>query len=220
MGREAEGEIRFGGAAGHGRVLVESAEIILRGDVRARLPRQAIRAVRVEGDDLVIETVCGPVVATLGAEFAAHLCRALLKPVPALVDKLGIGDRARAGCLWPVTDAVLAGVLAGLTAPVDEAAVLVAEIMDEAALARLMAWLPGLAGRHVWCVNAKAPHPGLPEARIRAALRAAGWIDSKTTAVSDRMSATRYTLRPRARGLAAPGKGGHMKAKPEPRRTI
>jgi hypothetical protein len=195
MGREAEGAIRYLGAEGAGRILIESREVILRGEVRARVPREAITVVRVEGDDLVLETARGTVVATVGAGLAEGLARVLLKPVPSLAEKLGLGGKAKAGCLWPVTDAGLLTALAGRVVPVAEAALLVAEVLDEAALARLVSALPGLAGRHLWVVNAKGPRPALPEARIRAALRGAGWIDSKTTAVSDRVSATRYGLR-------------------------
>jgi hypothetical protein len=195
MGREAEGAMRFLGQEGAGRILIEGTEVILRGDVRGRVPRQDIVGVRVDGDDLVIDTSRGPLVATVGAGIAAHLCRTLQKPVPTLVEKLGVSSATPAGCLWPVTDMVLADALAGLTAPLHTAAMLVAEVLDEAALARVLAALPDLAGRHLWCVNAKGPRPALAEARIRAALRDAGWIDSKTTAVSDQMSATRYGRR-------------------------
>lgn len=195
MGREAEGLIRFRGAEGAGRILIEGTEVILRGEVRARVPRDAITALRVEGDDLVLETGLGPLVATLGPRQAGHLQATLMKPVPTLVEKLGVSEDKRAGCLWPVTDPVLATALTGLTAPVDKAALLVAELLDPATLDRLLALLPTLAGRHVWCVNAKGLRPALPEATIRSALRAAGWIDSKTTAVSDAVSATRYGLR-------------------------
>jgi hypothetical protein len=195
MGREAEGMIRYLGAEGAGRILIEGAEVILRGEVRGKIPREAITAVRVEGDDLVLTTACGPVVATVGAAVAEGLSLVLRKPVPTLAEKLGLTGMARAGCLWPVTDPALAAALAGQVVPVAEATILVAEIMDEGALERLVQALPALAGRHVWCVNGKGPRPPLPEARIREALRAAGWIDSKTTAVSQTMSATRYGLR-------------------------
>ncbi len=195
MGREAEGTIRYLGAEGAGRILIEGAEVILRGEVRAKIPREAIAAVWVEGEDLVLATARGPVVATVGAGVAEGLARVLRKPVPTLAEKLGLMGGARAGCLWPVTDPTLAAALEGHVAPVAEATILVAEIMDEGALERLVKALPALVGRYVWCVNAKGPRPPLPEARIRAALRAAGWIDSKTTAVSQATSATRYGLR-------------------------
>lgn len=195
MGREAEGAIRYLGAEGAGRILIEGTEVILRGEVRAKIPREAIAAVRVEGDDLVLDTERGPLVATVGAGVAERLAQVLRKPVPTLAEKLGLTGGVRAGCLWPVTDPVLLQALAERVVPVDEATILVAEIIDEAALERLVQALPDLARRYVWCVNAKGPRPLLPEARIRAALRAAGWIDSKTTAVSAAMSATRYRLR-------------------------
>ncbi|NJM84680.1 MAG: hypothetical protein HC844_21605 [Tabrizicola sp.] len=195
MGQEAEGALRFRGAEGAGRILVESAEVILRGEIRARVPRAAVHGVRVEGDDLVLETAEGPLVATIGETRAAALQQALLKPPRSLAQKLGIDASVRAGCLWPVTDPVLQEALAGRVAPVVAAAVLVAEVLDSAALARLVDALPDLAARPVWCVNAKGRNPVLPEARIREAMRAAGWIDSKTTAVSDAVSATRYARR-------------------------
>lgn len=197
MGREAEGMIRFRDQGGAGRILIEATEVILRGEVRARVPRDEIAGLRVEGEDLVIDTMRGPVVATVGSKLAENLRVALLKPVPTLVEKLGV-SAGGAGCLWPVTDEVLSRALAGLTVPVEEAKILVAELLDQVALDWLVALLPGLAGRHVWCVNAKGPRPVLPEAAIRGALRDAGWIDSKTTAVSDAVSATRYGVR---RGL-------------------
>jgi hypothetical protein len=195
MGREAEGAIRFQGEVGVGRMLIESTEVILRGEVRGRVPREAITGARVEGDDLVMDTTRGPLVLTAGAAVAAHLLKTLTKPVPTLREKLGVSAAVRAGELWPVTDAVLAAAMKGMTAPVPDAAIVVAEVLDEAALERLTMALPRLAGRHVWCVNAKGPRPVLPEARIRAAMRGAGWIDSKTTAVSDAVSATRYGIR-------------------------
>lgn len=195
MGREAEGAIRYLGEEGAGRLLIESTEVILRGEVRARVPRAEIRAVRVDGETLAIETSRGLVVATVGAELALRLSRILQKPVPTLVEKLGVSLTTRAGCLWAVTDVILAEALAGLTVPLPDAAVVVAEVLDDAQLARLLAALPDLAGRPVWCVTAKGPRPALPETRIRGALRGAGWIDSKTTAVSDRVSATRYGWR-------------------------
>ncbi len=195
MGREADGAIRYLGAVGAGRILIEGAEVILRGEVRARIPRGAIAAVRVDGDDLVLETVRGPMVATVGATVAEGLARVLQKPVPTLAEKLGLTAGAGVGCLWPVTDPALAAALAGRVVPVAEATLLVAEVLDAAALERLLEALPALEGRPVWCVNAKGPRPPLPEARIRAALRSAGWIDSKTTAVSQAVSATRYGRR-------------------------
>ena len=89
MGREAEGAIRFLGAAGAGRILVESGEVILRGEVRARVPRAQIIGARVDGEDLVIETGRGLLVATVGGTRAEHLRAELIKPVPTLLEKAG-----------------------------------------------------------------------------------------------------------------------------------
>ena len=47
----------------------------------------------------------------------------------------------------------------------------------------------------LWCVypKGKAVNPG--DGAIRSALRGAGWIDTKTCAVSERLTATRYARR-------------------------
>ena len=52
MGREAICTIRWKGEAAEGMALLESAEIILRGDIRARLPRDGISRAEVEGEAL------------------------------------------------------------------------------------------------------------------------------------------------------------------------
>ena len=42
MGRESDAWLGYNGASGAGKILLESTEIILRGAVRARIPRSAI----------------------------------------------------------------------------------------------------------------------------------------------------------------------------------
>lgn len=195
MGREAEGTFRWQGSEGAGRLLVESTEVILRGELRARIPREAIAGVRVEDDDLVLDTARGPLVATLGRAVAAALASTLAKPVPTLKQKLGLISGATAGCLGPIKDATLLAALAGHMAPVETATILIAEVMDDTTLAQVLDALPRLQGRHLWCVNAKGRAANLPEATIRTAMRQAGWIDSKTTGVSKTASATRYGIR-------------------------
>lgn len=71
MGRESAAQLWFGGATGFRTLLLESAEIILRGDLQARIPRSDVLGFGVEQDDLIIDTAHGPLRASLSAKDAA-----------------------------------------------------------------------------------------------------------------------------------------------------
>lgn len=97
MGREATVWLTYGEAAGEGRVLLESDDLILRGRVKARIPRAALAHARVDGPDLVIDAPGGPLRLSLGAVEAGRWLTALSKPAPTLPDKLGVKAGTR---LW------------------------------------------------------------------------------------------------------------------------
>ena len=96
MGREAEGHAVWHGASGAVKALLESDGIILRGEVRAKLPRAGLLDWRVEGNDLCLRVDGEPLVLTLGAREAAAWVKALDKPLPSLAAKLGVSAAARA----------------------------------------------------------------------------------------------------------------------------
>ena len=77
MGREAEGHAVWCGATGAVRAFLESDGIILRGEVRAKLPRAGLMDWRVEGEDLCLRAEGEPLVLTLGAKEAAAWVKAL-----------------------------------------------------------------------------------------------------------------------------------------------
>lgn len=193
MGREATARITFGGQSAPGKILLESQELILRGTLRARIPRQDITGFAVEGDDLVLQTRQGPIRAGLGNRQAALWLKALAKPPPSLAAKLGISPETPARLLDGVTDPALRAALTGCTAP--DGRLLIAEIADSATLDRALAALadPGLAA--FWAVTVKGRTAPLPEATLRSRLRAAGFIDTKTCAVSETRTATRFQRR-------------------------
>jgi len=199
MGREASGEIRFAGKAGPGRLLLEAEALILRGTVRAQIARGAIRGFDVAGDTLRIETEAGPVEADLGPREAAAWLRALAKPPPSLADKLGIAPDRAVLRLGPVTDAALLAAVgqAGDGPP----ALALAEVETLAALEAVLEAMAAHPGLPLWTVTPKGANSPLPDATLRARMRAAGWRDAKSCAVSPRMTASRW--HPPA--IAAPG---------------
>lgn len=194
MGREAAGEIRFDGKAGPGKLLLEGEGLILRGAVRAQIARGEIIGFAAAGDTLRIETRPGVIEADLGAREAAAWVRALAKPPPGLAEKLGIGPDRAVLRLGPVTDAALLEALAGVRdgdgagPPV----LAIAELPDLAALEAALLVMVDHPGLPLWTVTPKGSGTPLPEATLRTRMRAAGWRDTKSCAVSARMTACRW----------------------------
>jgi hypothetical protein len=196
MGREAEATVQWRGETGLSRILLEPAEIILRGDLRGRIERSGLTGFVVEGDDLRIATPDGPLVLTLGGKVAASWAAALARTPPTLAQKLGIDADAPVFASGRHNDPELAKALEGVIAETPEnAALLLAvlatpeDIVDALTLAHAHPALP------IWCVYAKGGGNPVGDAQIRAAFRADGFIDTKSCAVSDRLTATRYGLR-------------------------
>jgi len=192
MGREAEGHAVWHGASGAVKALLESDGIILRGEVRAKLPRAGLLDWRVEGNDLCLRVDGEPLVLTLGAREAAAWVKALDKPVPTLAVKLGVSATARAWLIGGPAPEEIAVALAGFLAPGPGDAALIVAVLTgpgdlEAALAAGQA-----QGLRVWCVHGKGKGAAVGDAAVRAAFRAAGWMDIKSSAVSEAFSATLY----------------------------
>jgi hypothetical protein len=197
MGREVEAQAQYKGQTGVARVLLESDALILRGGVRARIPRLALQGWRADADDLVIDTAEGPLMLTIGAATAAKWVAALDKPLPTLAEKLGVGG-ARLWLMGDPRDAALAVALQGVTMVDQGQATLgLAVLRSQQQLDALIAVCRAQAALPIWAINEKGPRAALPESAIRTALRATGRIDTKACAVSQTLSGTRYQ-RPKA----------------------
>lgn len=135
----------------------------------------------------------------LGGPTAERWAAALLRPPPSLADKLGVSSTARAFVSGPLDDDVLRGALAGCTIGLlDDAAVIVAVLEQQADLDAALA-LAGAAPRlALWCVYPKGRSSPVGGAVVRDHLRRHAYVDTKSSAVSDRLTATRYTRARRA----------------------
>jgi hypothetical protein len=192
MGREAEGHAVWRGVSGAVKALLESDGIILRGEVRGRLPRAGLMGWRVEGEDLCLRSEGEPLVLTLGAKEAAAWVRALEKPVPSLAAKLGVSGVARVWVIGGPAPEEIAVAVAGAQASGPEDAALIVAVLTgpsdlDAALAAGQA-----SGLRVWCVHGKGKGAAVGDGLVRAAFRGAGWMDIKASAVSEGFSATLY----------------------------
>ncbi|WP_374435663.1 hypothetical protein [Tabrizicola sp.] len=192
MGREAEGHAVWRGQSGAVRAYLESDGIILRGEVRAKLPRAGLMGWRVEGEDLCLRSDGEPLVLTLGAKEARAWVKALEKPVPSLAAKLGVSETARAWVIGGPAPEALAGALAGCTVGGPEDAAVVVAVLTGPADLEAALTAGRASGLRVWCVHGKGKGATVSDAAVRAAFRAAGWMDIKASAVSGDFTATLY----------------------------
>lgn len=195
MGREAICTIHFGGEASEGRVLLESSELVLRGRIRARLPRSTITTVEVRGDMLHLVADGQPLAIELGAKDAECWREALLRPIPTLAEKLGFGPMSKVFAIGIITDPDLAA-LVEQTREVDltQAKMLLAEIQVASDLEAALATAKMAPTLHLWCVYRKGNVP-VSDGTIRSHLRTEGMIDTKSCAISELLTATRYGFR-------------------------
>ena len=206
MGREAAAVCTLGTASEPVKALLESRELIVRGPtIKRRFELAALRHLHVAGDSLLFDVGGEAVSLALGATEAAKWLERAGKPPPTLAAKLGIGPDKPAAVFGPVDgDPELASALAGArTDSAQNAVVMVAAVFSPAELAHALDVHAGMPCRAIWIVHAKGgASVALGDSAIRATLRARGYRDNKTSAVSARLTATRY-VKSEGHGAAA-----------------
>lgn len=193
MGRETVAVARWRGAVEEVKALLESTEIILRGAIKARIARSNISDIAVAGEELVLRCAGEPLVLELGATEAQKWRDALLKPPPSLASKLGIEPDRPAFLIGSCDDEALNHALTGAVCALPgEAHVLVAIIEREPDLAAALAMAEHHLGLSLWCVYGKGKTAKFGDTQVRAFMRGRGYVDTKSCAVSDRLTAARY----------------------------
>ncbi len=94
MGSDVKSRVRFGKQESEGKALLETSEIIFRGDFRLKIPFATILSAKVVGDDLHIRTAEGLTIFGLGAPTATKWSEKILHP-KTRIEKLGIKPGAR-----------------------------------------------------------------------------------------------------------------------------
>lgn len=90
MGNELKCRVRFGNKKSEGRALLETSEIIFRGDFRVKIPFSTIQSAKVEKGELQLRTPEGVAIFELG-QAAEKWCVKILHPKTRM-EKLGIKD--------------------------------------------------------------------------------------------------------------------------------
>lgn len=198
MGQEILCHARFGAEAGEGKALLESGELLFRGDIRFRIAFTEIRSVAVEGDALVLCTARGQATLALGARAAAAWARKIEHP-PSLLDKLGVKAGLRVG-LVGFKDAELPEPLEGRDVEVvrgralRDCALLLVAVTGPADLERLPAWRQAIRrDGGIWTVYRKGVK-AFGENDVRAAARQHGLVDVKVAAWSATHSALKLVI--------------------------
>jgi len=197
MGREAITRAEVGDATGDVRALLESTELILRGDIRRRFQRDRLADVCVDGEVLHITFEDETVALHLGAGVAETWAKAIATPPPSLRAKLGLAKGARAYRVGRFEDAALDEAMAGtLVDTMADADMMIACLADPGDLDTALAVHAGNPTIPVWAVYPKGAGVAFGDGAIRSLLRAQGFRDSKSCSVSARLTATRYGRTP------------------------
>ena len=195
MGRETRCTARFGGEVSEGKALLETDEVVFRGQFRLRIFFRDMTRVEAVDGRLEIDWPEGAAVFELGSPEAERWAERITNP-PSLMDKLGIKPGARVAVLavddedfWTDlrarTDAVSDGGPAG---PCDVVVWGVDAAAELAGLSAMEDWIrPDGA---IWAVWRKA-RPQLTENHVRDAALAVGLVDVKVA----RFSATHSALK-------------------------
>lgn len=200
MGREARCTARVGDqAASEVQALLESTAIVLRGELKRRWAIAGLQHLRVEGEALCFEAEGDTVALALGEAEAGRWLKKLLTPPPTLAAKLGISAATPALLMGPTRgtlDPALAEALGqGLTGNPRAAHMLVAVVQSPVEVERMADFHADMPCKAVWVVHPKGRDAYPSDAEVRLEMRRRGYVDNKTSAVSDTLTATRYVRR-------------------------
>ncbi len=203
MGNEAECRVRFGKKQSEGKVLLETSEILFRGDFRLKIPFSTIKSAKAVDGELRLQTAEGLVILHLG--MGAEKWRDKILHPKSRIEKLGVKPDARVSLLGEFESDFLREV-AGLTKSVkkgkvaaDSAWVFFAadSKKDLGALPKISKSLKGAAA--LWIVYPKG-QMHITENDVLAAGRTAGLKDVKVVGFSTTHSALKFVVPKEMRG--------------------
>ena len=196
MGREANCTARVGTETEEVTALLESTTVVLRGAIKRKWDIAALQNLRIDGEELRFEVGEEAAALVLGEKEAGKWLKKLQTPPPTLAAKLGVSAENPALLIGPTIgtlDPALAEALAGgITTNLREARMLVAVLSNASELPRMAEFHADMICKTVWVVHAKGPDADPSDALIRIAMRGWGYVDNKTSAVSDKLTATRW----------------------------
>jgi hypothetical protein len=205
MGLEATCAAKLGDAESRGKALLETSELVFRGDFRVRVPFGEVTGLAVDGERLVVRFGAQSLALALGSAAAARWADKIRNP-PSRLDKLGVKPSSRVAAVGAFAADFVdelgarAAELARGTprAPVD---ILFLAAESRAELGRLESLRARIVpDGAIWIVRPKGQAGAIGEADVRAAARAAGLVDVKVAAFSATHTADKYVIPAAQRG--------------------
>ena len=198
MGREAECECEWNGTRCRVKALLEPPELILRGEVRRRLPFAELKQIRAVAEKLHFAAGDERFALALGSALAQKWVKALTTPPASLAKKLGISGNTVVRMIGTVDDDGLRAALSAARAVGGENADLIlARVNTPDELEHtLRTTAKQLAARvPIWFIYPKGRGHALNENEVRSRGLAAGVVDTKVCAVSPALTGLRFVKR-------------------------
>jgi hypothetical protein len=198
MGREATIQCRWANESGLCKVLLETNELVVRGDIRRRVPIAQLTDVLVENEELHFTVDGNPVSFALGTALAQRWAKAIATPPPSLATKLGISAGSRLWLLGEVEcEELKTAIDQASSTNGTKADLILASVKTSLDLEDALTRLP----KHqsdlppLWIVYPKGTVHGFGETSVRENLRRRGFIDTKIASVSSALTALRFIWR-------------------------
>ncbi len=195
MGREATCQCDVDGKTYAVKAVLESDVLILRGEYEASIRRAEITALKVVEEVLEFQVKGDAISLELGSEEAGRWLNALTRAKPTLADKLGLKGDAKAYVIGPLEDEALLEAVAGRQIDVlQQAALCIAMTVTTDQLEAAVVAHQAASVAPLWIAYPKGKNSELSESVVRTIMRSKGYIDTKVSAVSERLTATRYNM--------------------------
>ena len=196
MGLEATCECKIDGTPYPVRAFLESRELILRGGVRRKIRLDNIAEAAVIGSRLQFIADAQTIELQLGTDVAQKWLKKISSPPPTLAAKLAIRDTVKVFLIDGQLCSELTSAVGGhVTANIEEADMICAVATHEQQLQKVVAVATERASCPIWIIHPKGKSSTLSETSVRDVMRAAGYVDTKVSAVSDQLTAARYNPR-------------------------
>jgi hypothetical protein len=197
VGNEANCTVRFGKQKSSGKALLETSEILFRGEFRLKIPFASIKSIKAAGGELRVQTGEGLAVFELG-EAAEKWCHKVLHPKKR-IEKLGVKPGAKISLIGEF-DAEFLGELKALGAggrngeADDSAETIFLAVTSREELSRLAKLAKGMRGTAgLWVVYPKGQKT-ITENDVIGEGRKAGLKDVKVVGFSATHTALKFVI--------------------------
>jgi hypothetical protein len=196
MGAEAEATVTFRRKTSAGKALLETSELIFRGDVRLKIPFKDITALNAGGGRLSVTFPDGTAVFTLGPK-AEQWAQKIRNP-KSLIDKLGVKAQQRVVVIdvhYAAFDAELAQRTQDVSRRLRKDADAIFLGADSVAALRKLHKLRDYikCDGMIWTITPKGKN-GIKDTDVVAAGKQAGLVDVKVAAFSDTHTASKFVI--------------------------